>query len=252
MDTRQLTAFCAVVDRRSFSQAAEQLGVTQPAVSLQIRSLEKRLGQRLLDRSGRRGGLGTVQPLTIGGGGDDDPRPRVRDHEGDPVGRVRGVDGYECGPRHRHRPHRRHRFHRPAHTQRHNHFRAGAPFPQRVGETIAERRAGQAETVILRQIDAALTALAAAKGGFLLAYEPVWAIGTGETATPKDASAAQGALRARLRERLGKGADGVPILYGGSVNAQNVRSLLDAKGVDGVLVGGASLDAEGWATIVRS
>src|SRR5215210_9068163 len=54
MDTRQLAAFCAVVDRRSFSQAAEQLGVTQPAVSLQIRSLEKRLGQRLLDRAGRR------------------------------------------------------------------------------------------------------------------------------------------------------------------------------------------------------
>jgi len=61
MDTRQLTAFCAVVDRRSFSQAAEQLGVTQPAVSLQIRSLEKRLGQRLFDRSGRR-----VEPTEAG------------------------------------------------------------------------------------------------------------------------------------------------------------------------------------------
>src|SRR4029077_2865605 len=56
MDTRQLAAFCAVVERRSFSQAAEQLGVTQPAVSLQIRSLEKRLGLQLVDRSGRRGG----------------------------------------------------------------------------------------------------------------------------------------------------------------------------------------------------
>src|SRR3989441_11726387 len=55
MDTRQLAAFCAVVERRSFSQAAERLGVTQPAVSLQVRSLEKRLGTRLLDRSGRRG-----------------------------------------------------------------------------------------------------------------------------------------------------------------------------------------------------
>ena len=61
MDTRQLVAFCAVVDRRSFSQAAEQLGVTQPAVSLQIRALEKRLGQRLLDRSGRR-----VEPTEAG------------------------------------------------------------------------------------------------------------------------------------------------------------------------------------------
>src|SRR5256885_15995024 len=61
MDTRQLAAFCAVVERRSFSQAAEQLGVTQPAVSLQIRSLEKRLGQQLLDRSGRR-----VEPTEAG------------------------------------------------------------------------------------------------------------------------------------------------------------------------------------------
>src|SRR6201984_1460939 len=61
MDTRQLAAFCTVVERRSFSQAADQLGVTQPAVSLQIRSLEKRLGQRLLDRSGRR-----VEPTEAG------------------------------------------------------------------------------------------------------------------------------------------------------------------------------------------
>src|SRR5688572_8878480 len=61
MDTRRLAAFCAVVDRKSFSQAAEQLGVTQPAVSLQIRSLEKRLGERLLDRSGRR-----VEPTEAG------------------------------------------------------------------------------------------------------------------------------------------------------------------------------------------
>ena len=61
MDTRQLAAFCAVVERRSFSQAAEQLGVTQPAVSLQIRSLEKRLGAQLLDRSGRR-----VEPTEAG------------------------------------------------------------------------------------------------------------------------------------------------------------------------------------------
>src|SRR5919202_276852 len=61
MDTRQLAAFCAVVDKRSFSQAAERLGVTQPAVSLQIRALEKRLGQQLLDRSGRR-----VEPTEAG------------------------------------------------------------------------------------------------------------------------------------------------------------------------------------------
>ena len=66
MDTRQLAAFCAVVERRSFSQAAERLGVTQPAVSLQVRALEKRLGTQLLDRSGR---LGEAAPLDDGAEG---------------------------------------------------------------------------------------------------------------------------------------------------------------------------------------
>src|SRR3982750_428757 len=72
MDTRQLAAFCAVVERRSFSQAAERLGVTQPAVSLQVRALEERLGQTLLDRSGRR-----VEP-TEGGGPPSPPAPEGR------------------------------------------------------------------------------------------------------------------------------------------------------------------------------
>ena len=86
----------------------------------------------------------------------------------------------------------------------------------------------------------------------LVAYEPVWAIGTGRTATPADASTVHTAIRAELRRIAAAHGDQIPILYGGSVNVQNVRSLLDAPGVDGVLVGGASLDAEGWATIVRS
>src|SRR3989440_3450767 len=88
MDTRQLAAFCAVVERRSFSQAAERLGVTQPAVSLQIRSLEKRLGTKLLDRSGRRG-----EP-TLGGGGPFPGRPR----RGSPPGGEPAGGGGGDGP----------------------------------------------------------------------------------------------------------------------------------------------------------
>jgi len=122
-----------------------------------------------------------------------------------------------------------------------------------VGETLSERRAGRLEEVILRQLDAALAALLEAEGRFLLAYEPVWAIGTGETATPADASAAQGTLRARLDERMGASrSTRVPILYGGSVKADNAAELLAARDVDGVLVGGASLDPKSYAALVRA
>ena len=122
-----------------------------------------------------------------------------------------------------------------------------------VGETLEERRAGRVDEVVLRQLDAALPALGPGKGRFLIAYEPVWAIGTGETATPADASAAHATIRARLEEELG-GAEAVrvPILYGGSVKPDNAAELLAASDVDGVLVGGASLDPESFATIARS
>ena len=120
-----------------------------------------------------------------------------------------------------------------------------------VGETLAERRAGRLEEVILRQIDAALAAVDLARNApFLIAYEPVWAIGTGETATPADAEAAHGTLRARLRARLDGGADDVSILYGGSVKADNAAELMAASDVDGVLVGGASLDPRQFTAIV--
>ena len=120
-----------------------------------------------------------------------------------------------------------------------------------VGETIEERRAGRVDQVILRQLDAALAAVPKdAVARLSIAYEPVWAIGTGETATPADASAAHATLRRRLAERLGAtdGA-GVPILYGGSVKPDNAGELLAAPGVDGLLVGGASLDPAGFAAI---
>ncbi len=120
-----------------------------------------------------------------------------------------------------------------------------------VGETLDERRAGRVEDVVLRQLDAVLETLADGGARFLLAYEPVWAIGTGETATPADASAAHATLRGRLRTRLA-GANDVPILYGGSVKPDNAAELLGADEVDGVLVGGASLDAASFAQIARA
>jgi triosephosphate isomerase (TIM) len=120
-----------------------------------------------------------------------------------------------------------------------------------VGETLEERRAGRVEEVIVRQLDAALEDLPTG-GDFILAYEPVWAIGTGETATPQDASSAHGALRARLAALMGTAADAVPILYGGSVQPGNAAELMSVPDVDGVLVGGASLDSRSFAAIVEA
>jgi triosephosphate isomerase len=122
-----------------------------------------------------------------------------------------------------------------------------------VGETLEERRAGRVEEVILRQLETAVEALDGTEDRFLLAYEPVWAIGTGETATPEDAASAHGALRARLDDRLGAArSTRTPILYGGSVKPGNAAELLGAPDVDGVLVGGASLDADSFAALVAA
>ncbi|HEV2147696.1 MAG TPA: triose-phosphate isomerase [Longimicrobiaceae bacterium] len=120
-----------------------------------------------------------------------------------------------------------------------------------VGETIEERRAGRAEATVREQLDAVLPGLSAGDAASLLvAYEPVWAIGTGETATPQDASSMHAEVRARLREAFGgEAAAAVPILYGGSVKPENARELLSAPEVDGVLVGGASLDPAGFAAV---
>ena len=119
-----------------------------------------------------------------------------------------------------------------------------------VGELLDERVAGATNSVVLRQLTAGLAELGDdAVARLLVAYEPVWAIGTGKNATPDDASAVHQQIRSALAARLGPRADAVPILYGGSVNAANAAALVAAPGVDGVLVGGASLDAEGWVAI---
>ncbi|HEX6058548.1 MAG TPA: triose-phosphate isomerase [Gemmatimonadaceae bacterium] len=120
-----------------------------------------------------------------------------------------------------------------------------------VGELLEERERGDTDAVVLRQLRAGVAQLQPAQiASMLVAYEPVWAIGTGRTATPADASATHATIRAALRDLVAEKSLTLPILYGGSVNTENVRALLAAPGVDGVLVGGASLDAVGWATIV--
>ncbi len=117
-----------------------------------------------------------------------------------------------------------------------------------VGETRDERHAGRTFEVLERQLRAALAVLTARPARFALAYEPVWAIGTGETATPETAQEAH----AFLRRLLGDAGDpGVPILYGGSVTPDNAASLIAPPDIDGFLVGGASLDPRNFLTIIR-
>jgi triosephosphate isomerase (TIM) len=122
-----------------------------------------------------------------------------------------------------------------------------------VGELLAERESGMTRDVVLRQLQAGLEQLSRdAIVSMAIAYEPVWAIGTGKTATPGDASTVHADIRAALRKRLGDPADAVPILYGGSVSRTNAASLLAAQNVDGLLVGGASLDVSSWVSICEA
>jgi triosephosphate isomerase len=121
-----------------------------------------------------------------------------------------------------------------------------------VGETLAQRESGETNAVVLRQLQAGISGLDPAQvGQMLVAYEPVWAIGTGRNATPTDANAVHGALRDSLRKATGR-SPGVPILYGGSVTQGNAQALVSQPEVDGVLVGGASLDAASWQAIVTT
>jgi triosephosphate isomerase (TIM) len=119
-----------------------------------------------------------------------------------------------------------------------------------VGETIDERESEMTEEVVVSQLDGGL---AGVKGDELekvvIAYEPVWAIGTGRNATADDAGAVCELIRTRLGERAE--AEAIRILYGGSVNAGNVKALMVKRHIDGALVGGASLDPDGFASICR-
>ncbi len=121
-----------------------------------------------------------------------------------------------------------------------------------VGETLEERKKGEVDAVLLRQLTAALAGFRP-DAPLMLAYEPVWAIGTGQNATPDDAAKAHAFLRERLAElRSVAVAEATPILYGGSVKPENAGHLLGAGGVDGLLVGGASLEPESFARICNA
>jgi len=121
-----------------------------------------------------------------------------------------------------------------------------------VGETLAQRDANQTLSVIATQLEAAVLELGEADLlRCVIAYEPVWAIGTGRNATPEQAVEVHRYIRSRLAEKLGSRAKGLRILYGGSVKPDNVAGLLAQEDIDGALVGGASLTVESFATIVK-
>ena len=122
-----------------------------------------------------------------------------------------------------------------------------------VGEALDIRRTGEHVAYTVAQLDGSLAGLTGEQvAGLVVAYEPVWAIGTGEVATPDDAQEVCAALRGRIGEVHGSAAaDSVRILYGGSVKSSNVAGIMAQPDVDGALVGGASLDADEFVTIVR-
>jgi triosephosphate isomerase len=121
-----------------------------------------------------------------------------------------------------------------------------------VGETLEQRSAGTAEHVVAGQLRAGLMNVAGDQwSGIIVAYEPVWAIGTGKTATSDDAQAMHAAIRKELKA-LGAPADDVSILYGGSVKADNAAALFAQPDIDGGLIGGASLKADEFTSICRA
>ncbi len=152
------------------------------------------------------------------------------------------------------------------HSERRRHFRetdadvgrkVAAAFGQElfpilcVGETLDERDAGRTEEVVARHIRlGAAEVPAEAAGRLVVAYEPVWAIGTGRAATGEEANRVSGLIRGWLRERFGESADEIRILYGGSVTPENMAEFIAQPEIDGALVGGASLDPQSFAAIV--
>jgi triosephosphate isomerase (TIM) len=121
-----------------------------------------------------------------------------------------------------------------------------------VGETLEERQAGRTLEIVERHVRAFLPAIADGSRSVAIAYEPVWAIGTGKNAGPAEAQEVHEAIRRWLGQTSGELASGTRILYGGSVKPDNARDLLAAPDVDGALVGGASLDAPSFAAIARA
>jgi triosephosphate isomerase len=121
-----------------------------------------------------------------------------------------------------------------------------------VGETLAERDAGEALAIVGHQLDGGLAELTAADAErMVIAYEPVWAIGTGRTATPQQAQEMHAYIRGKLSEKFAETADTIRIQYGGSVKPENAAQLMSQRDIDGALVGGASLKADDFLRIVK-
>jgi triosephosphate isomerase len=121
-----------------------------------------------------------------------------------------------------------------------------------VGEGLETRKAGEQVAFTLAQLDAALAGVTSSDvANLVIAYEPIWAIGTGEVATPSDAQEVCGAIRNRIRETHNSAADQVRVLYGGSMKAENVAALMNEVYIDGGLVGGASLDPDEFVSVCR-
>lgn len=122
-----------------------------------------------------------------------------------------------------------------------------------VGETLEQREAGEAESLIASQLKAVHQVLGADMANLLIAYEPVWAIGTGKTATPEQAQDIHAFIRQWLQDNLSENASqSMPVLYGGSVKASNAAALFAKEDIDGALVGGASLIANEFADIIKA
>jgi triosephosphate isomerase len=122
-----------------------------------------------------------------------------------------------------------------------------------VGETLEQREAGETEAVVGAQLDAVLEKLdAAAVANIIVAYEPVWAIGTGKNATPEMAQAVHAYLRTRIAARNAEAAQRVPLLYGGSMKPDNAKALLAQPDIDGGLIGGAALKAQDFLGIIHA
>lgn len=130
-------------------------------------------------------------------------------------------------------------------------LRAGLVAVVCVGETEAERDAGKTEEVVARQVKGSLPE-GATPETVVVAYEPVWAIGTGRTPTPEDAQAVHARIRAELKDIVGSASDSMRLLYGGSVKPSNAKELMGQADIDGALVGGASLKVEDFFGIITS